>query len=170
MFSRHTWTHLKDRPDNKLVITAGIIRTVHLQSYCTHGFYTRACWSRVTSTLASSGSFQVCIKAKKLHEYFTHSCFRSKRTVGRNKQTTASCKERTQTSGFVSLSLHSGRWRSRSHSPAVSWERLGGQPIPTRRRAGKSCICDPRGQNKTVKSVKVSGSIPSAAIGPIYVI
>lgn len=72
MFSRHTWTHLQDRPDNELVNTAAVIRLARLQSYCTHGFYTWACWSCVTSTLASSGSFQV----KKLHEYFTHSCFR----------------------------------------------------------------------------------------------
>lgn len=94
--------HLKDRPDNKLVNTAGIIRTVHLQSYMvfTHELADH-------TTLASSGSF--ALRQKQLHEYFTHSCFRSKRTVGRNKQTTASCKERTQTSGFVSLSLHSGR-------------------------------------------------------------
>ena len=43
---------------------------------------------------------------------------------------------------FVSLCLYSGGWRSRSHSPAVSWERLGGQPIPTRHRAGKSTLTD----------------------------
>ena len=43
---------------------------------------------------------------------------------------------------FVSLCLYSGGWRSRSHSPAVSWERLGGQPIPTRHRAGKSTHAD----------------------------
>lgn len=59
MFSRHTWTHLKDRPDNKLVNTAGIIRTVHLQS---HMVFTHELVDH--TTLASSGSFQVCIKAK----------------------------------------------------------------------------------------------------------
>lgn len=39
-----------------------------------------------------------------------------------------------------SVSLCSGGWRSRSHSPAVSWERLGGQPVPTRHRACKSTL------------------------------
>lgn len=42
----------------------------------------------------------------------------------------------------LSVSLCSGGWRSRSHSPAVSWERLGGQPVPTRHRAGKSTLTD----------------------------
>lgn len=45
---------------------------------------------------------------------------------------------------YLSLSvlLCSGGWRSRSHSPAISWERLGGQPVPTRHRAGKSTLVD----------------------------
>lgn len=58
-----------------------------------------------------------------------------------------------------SLSPHSGRWRSRSHSPTVSWERLGGQPIPTRRRAGKHASVYLGGQNNTIRSVEVRGSV-----------
>lgn len=38
----------------------------------------------------------------------------------------------------VCVSRCSWGWRSRTYSPAISWERLGGQPVPTRRRAGKS--------------------------------
>lgn len=46
------------------------------------------------------------------------------------------------TSVFVPFCLCSGGWRSRSHSPAVSWERLGGQRVPTRHRAGRSTLTD----------------------------